>query len=108
MSEIIFTDKNFSEQVIESEQPVLVDFWAEWCTPCLMLSHIIKEVAEEFKGKLKVGKLNIDENSLTPSNYDIDAIPALFLFKKGKVVKKIIGVQPKETIIEIINSVLND
>jgi len=107
MNEIILTDQNFEEEVIKSNLvPTLVDFWAPWCGPCQMINPVIKELAEEFKGKVKVGKLNVDENPETASKYEIISIPCLKIFKGGKIIDEIIGLQPKEMIADKINKVL--
>lgn len=99
MSEITLNDQNFKKEVLESDLPVLVDFWAPWCSPCLMVAPAIEEIAKEYQGKLKVGKLNVDENKQTAGNYNIMSIPALLIFKDGKVVDEIIGALPKEEIV---------
>ena len=91
-----FTDANFQNEVLESDQPVLVDFWAAWCGPCRAVGPTIDELAEQYDGTVKVGKLNIDENPQAPSDLGISSIPAVLLFKNGKVVKTLVGVQPKE------------
>ncbi len=88
-------DNNFKQEVLESDLPVLVDFWAEWCAPCLMVAPIIKQIAEEYKGKLKVYKLNVDEAPNTASRYGIMGIPTLAIFKDDKVVDKVVGALPK-------------
>ena len=98
-----FTDENFEKEVLESGIPVLVDFWAEWCSPCLMLAPIIEEINNEYKGKLKVGRLNVDKNPNTAVKYGIMSIPSLLLFKNGKVEEQIVGYQPKKNIIEKLN-----
>ncbi len=100
------TDKNFEEEVIKESMPALVDFWAPWCSPCRMIGPMIAEIAEEFKGKIKVGKLNVDGNPETAGKYEIISIPCLKIFKEGKIVEEIIGLQPKEAIIEKINKAL--
>ena len=108
MNEIVLTDQNFEEEVIKSNPvPVLVDFWAPWCGPCQMIGPMIKELAEEFDGKIKVGKLNVDENPETAGKYEIISIPCLKIFKKGEVADEIIGLQPKEAIVEKLNKVLD-
>jgi len=88
-----FTDANFQQEVLNSEQPVLVDFWAEWCAPCRMLTPTIEKVADKFAGKAKVGKMNTDHAQQTAVKYGINAIPTVILFKKGQVVQKFVGVQ---------------
>ena len=93
--EINVNDNNFKQEVLEESLPVLVDFWAVWCGPCLRLALVIEEIAEEYKGKLKVCKLNVDDAPQTASNYEIMSIPTLAVFKNGKVVDKIIGALPK-------------
>ena len=91
-----FTDANFQNEVLNSDQPVLVDFWAAWCGPCRVVGPTIEELAEQFDGTVKVGKLNIDENPQSPSGFSIHSIPAVLLFKDGQVVETLVGVQPKE------------
>ena len=90
------TDANFQSEVLDSDQPVLVDFWAAWCGPCRVVGPTIEELAHEYDGTVKVGKLNIDENPQAPSDFGISSIPAVLLFKDGKVVETLVGVQPKE------------
>jgi len=104
--EIILTDSNFQEEVINSPLLVMVDFWAEWCGPCRMISPIIEEIAQEFSDKIKVGKLNVDENRITASRYGIQAIPTLLFFKGGQLVNQIVGVQSKARLVELINKFL--
>lgn len=100
------TDAEFKKEVIESKQPVLVDFWAPWCGPCRMISPIIDEISKEYEGKVKVVKMNTDENPETPSEYQISAIPTLLFFKSGKVVKEIVGVVPKEEIKKVLDELI--
>jgi thioredoxin 1 len=93
-----FTDGNFFEEVLKSDQTVLVDFWAPWCGPCQMMGPIIEELAKEVAGKAKVGKCNVDGNQNTAGQYGIMSIPSIKIFKGGKVVKEFVGVQSKETL----------
>jgi thioredoxin 1 len=89
------TDDNFESEVIQSSQPVLVDFWAEWCMPCRMLAPTIDELAKEYQGKVKVGKVDTDSNRDVSVKFGISAIPTIILFKGGEVVRKFVGVTPK-------------
>ncbi len=91
-------DATFEKEVLQSETPVLVDFWAAWCGPCRALAPVVDEVASAYQGKLKVMKMDVDSNSQTPSRYGIRGIPALLLFKGGKVADQIVGFVPKDTI----------
>lgn len=95
---IEFTDKNFKEEVIESKDIVLVDFWAPWCGPCQMMGPIIDELSSEMGEGFKIGKLNVDENSASASDYGIMSIPAIKIFKGGEVVKEFVGVQNKDSL----------
>lgn len=97
--EIILTDENFEEEVIESKKPVLVDFWATWCGPCMMLAPIVTEIAEEYADVLKVGKVNVDEQPVTSLEYKVSSIPTLILFKDGKILKKAVGYMSKSELI---------
>ena len=101
-----FTDSNFDKEVIKSDQPVLVDFWAEWCGPCKQLTPTIDALAEDFQGKAKIGKVNVDHNPSTASGYGIRSIPSLLFFKDGKVQKQMVGTNPKEEIAKILDSLL--
>ncbi|MEW6013087.1 MAG: thioredoxin [Elusimicrobiota bacterium] len=100
------TDQEFDKEVIKSAIPVLVDFWAPWCGPCRMLAPVVDEISKEYEGKVKVVKVNTDENPQSASNYQISAIPTLLFFKDGKVVKELVGVLPKEEIKKVLNEVL--
>ncbi len=100
MAEVILTKENFTAEVINSDIPVLVDFWATWCGPCMMLSPVIEEIAKEFDGKIKVGKVNVDEQNELAMQYRVASIPTLMLFKNGELAKTSVGFTPKNTIIE--------
>ena len=93
-----FSDSNFEQEVLKSDTPVLVDFWAEWCGPCRMIGPLVEELATEYEGKAKIGKMNIDDNPGTPMKYGVRSIPTLLVFKNGEVVDKIVGAVPKGTI----------
>ena len=103
---IVLNDDNFESEVLNSEIPVLVDLWAEWCGPCRALAPVIEEIAEDYDGKLKVGKLNVDENPGVPSAYDIRSIPTLIVFKDGAVQERVVGALPKNQIVDLIESIL--
>ena len=99
MAEVILTKENFETEVLKSDIPVLVDFWATWCGPCMMLSPVIAELAEELAGKVKVGKVNVDEQNELAMQYRVASIPTLLLFKNGELVKTSVGFMPKAEII---------
>jgi thioredoxin 1 len=99
----IATDQNFEEDVIKSPVPVLIDFWAAWCVPCKMIAPTLDELAKEFDGKMKVGKLNVDENRNTANTYGIRGIPSLLLFKNGEVKEQMVGVHSKQEISDMIS-----
>ena len=105
MADLVFTDQNFKTEVLESTTPVLVDFWAEWCHPCKIVGPIVEELATEYAGKLKVGKVNVDQNQVA-GNYGIMSIPSLLIFKNGQVVKSMVGAQSKDNFKREIDSVL--
>jgi thioredoxin 1 len=100
------TDATFDQEVLHSEQPVLVDFWAVWCGPCKAIAPIVDGVATTYAGKLKVIKVNVDENSATPSRYGIRGIPALLFFKGGKVADQVVGYVPQDVIEEKVKRLL--
>ncbi|MCS7081497.1 MAG: thioredoxin [Bacteroidetes bacterium] len=96
---ITLTDQNFEQEVLQSELPVLVDFWAPWCGPCRMIAPIIEELAQEYAGRLKVGKLDVDHNPQVSMQYNIRSIPTLLIFKNGQVVEQLIGAVPKHMLV---------
>ena len=102
-----FTNQNFEEEVLKSDVPVLVDFWAPWCGPCQMMGPVIEELAKEAGNQAKVGKLNVEENREIASQYGIMSIPAIKIFKDGKVIKEFVGVQNKETLAEELKLIPN-
>lgn len=107
MAVMELTDINFNKEVLETELPVLVDFWAEWCSPCKLAEPVIEELAGEFEGKIKVGKLNVDENPQTGQKYGILSIPTVIIFKDGKEVGRRIGFPGKEGYLKLISEILN-
>lgn len=98
--EIVLTEQNFEQEVIKSDLPVLVDFWAPWCGPCRMMAPIVDELAEELKDKVKVGKLNVDESSELAQRYSIMSIPTFLIFKDGKVAEQLVGGMTKDVLKE--------
>ena len=102
-----FKDNSFQADVLDSTKPVLVDFWAEWCGPCKMLTPTINEIADEFSGKAVIGKLNVDENPSIASNYGIRSIPSLLFFKDGKVQNQIMGAVSKSDIEKALNEIID-
>ena len=99
---VVFTDQNFKKEVLKSEMAVLVDFWAPWCGPCQMAGPIIEDLAKEYEGKIKVGKLNVDESPQTAAKYGVMSIPTMILFKEGKEVGRKIGFEGKESLVKLI------
>jgi thioredoxin 1 len=104
--EITLTDANFEQEVIKSDMPVLVDFWAPWCGPCKMVSPAVSQIAEEMQASLKVGKLNVDENQQTSMAYQIMSIPSLKVFKGGKIIGEMTGAAPKAVIEKKVKEIL--
>ncbi|HSW87599.1 MAG TPA: thioredoxin [Candidatus Saccharimonadales bacterium] len=106
MADVVLTDQNFTDEVEKATMPVLVDFWAPWCGPCKIVGPIVEELAKEYVGKLKVGKMDVDQNPQISGKYGIMSIPSLMFFKNGQVVKTIIGAQGKEALKKAIDEVL--
>ena len=100
MAPVHLTDKNFNDEVMKSQLPVLVDFWAEWCGPCRMIAPIVDEIANEYQGKLKVAKLNVDEAQDVAIKYGVMSIPTLMVFKQGKVVDQVVGAMGKDHLVD--------
>lgn len=106
MKPITITDGNFESEVLKSDIPVLIDFWAVWCGPCKIIAPIVEQIAEEYNGKLKVGKLDVDSNQESSIKYGVRSIPTLLIFKNGQVKETIIGAVAKQNILQKINSLL--
>lgn len=104
MKPLEFTDSNFDTEVLQSNIPVLVDFWAVWCGPCRLIAPVVEELAGEYDGKVKIGKLDVDNNQQSAINYGVRSIPTLLIFKGGKVVDTIIGNVPKAVIVQKLNA----
>ena len=107
MAALEVTDDSFTNEVLNSELPVLVDFWAEWCGPCKMVSPIVEELSNEYNGKVKVAKLDVDSNPKTATNYGIRGIPTLLMFKDGSAVDQIVGAVPKTHIAERLDKIIS-
>lgn len=107
MADVTITDGNFDSEVLKSDKPVLVDFWAVWCSPCVVQGPIVEEVAKVMAGKAVVGKLNVDENPKMAQKYMVMSIPTIMMFKNGTVVKQFVGVQSKETLVSELNKLVN-
>jgi len=103
---VTVTDTNFQSEVIESDIPVLVDFWASWCSPCKMIAPIVEELADEYEGKVKVAKVDVDANPVTPGMFGVMSIPTLMLFKGGKAEERIVGYQPKPKLKAVLDTVV--
>jgi len=101
------TDSNFDQDVLKSETPVLVDFWATWCGPCRAIAPIVEELAKDYQGKVKVGKMDVDRNSATPMRYKVTGIPTLLVFKRGQVVEQLVGYRAKNEIQQAIDKHLD-
>ena len=104
MAEITITNENFKKEVLDSDKPVLIDFWATWCGPCRMLSPIVSEIAEEYAGRLKVGKVNVDDEPELAAQFGVMCIPLVVLVKDGKIAEKSVGYRPKEQLTEMIDN----
>lgn len=106
MKPVEITDENFETEVIKSDKPVLIDFWAVWCGPCKLIAPIVEELAAEYDGKVKIGKLDVDSNQQTSIKFGVRSIPILLLFKNGNLKDTIIGAVPKSKIVEKLNAAL--
>ena len=103
---IEFTDESFDKEVVQADIPVLIDFWAVWCGPCKAIAPVIEEIAVEYDGKVKVGKLDVDQNQKTAMQYGVRSIPTILIIKSGEVVSQIVGAVPKENIIKALDEIL--
>jgi thioredoxin 1 len=99
---LVFTDQNFESEVLKSDKPVLVDFWAEWCGPCHMIAPALEAVAQEYADRVKVGKLNVDENQSVTARYQIRGIPTLLVFKNGEIQEQFVGATSKDVIVKML------
>ena len=101
-----YSTTDFKSEVVESDTPVLVDFWAEWCGPCKVIAPVVEELANDYEGKIKFGKVNVDDHNMIASEYGVRSIPTLLVFKNGSVVNQIVGAVPKEKITAILDKVI--
>jgi len=101
-----FTDANFQDEVLSATEPVLVDFWAPWCGPCRMLMPTVEQLANEYAGKVKIGKVNTDDNQGTAASYGITSIPTVMLFKNGQLVDKVVGAPPKQHFVNMLDKAI--
>ncbi|HEY6906349.1 MAG TPA: thioredoxin [Ignavibacteriaceae bacterium] len=106
MKTITITDENFDEEVVKSDKPVLIDFWATWCGPCKMIAPIVEDLVDEYEGKAKIGKLDVDNNQQTAIKFGVRSIPTILIFKDGKLKDTIIGAVPKGQIVQRLNSAI--
>ncbi len=105
MADIVdVTDQNFEAEVLNSDTPAIIDFWAEWCAPCRAIAPIVKDLADEYGEKVKIVKMNIDENPSTPAKYEVRAIPTVLAFRNGEVKGQLVGARPKADFIELLES----
>ncbi len=103
---IELTEDNFTSEVLEADMPVMIDFWAPWCGPCLMVAPIVESLANKYEGKIKVAKVNLDESPALASEYGVRSIPAIFIFNNGQVAERTVGVQPEDALAAMIDRVL--
>ena len=103
MAELVLTEQNFEEEVLRAKQPVLVDFWATWCGPCRMLAPVIEEIANEYEGKVKVGKVNVDDEQELAIRYGVMSIPTVIFFKDGKEIDRKVGVMPPQVFTQVLD-----
>ena len=105
---VVITDDNFQQEVLDSDIPVMVDFWADWCQPCKMIAPVVQQIADEYEGRIKIGKLDVDENARMPTALGIRGIPALLIFNEGKPVDQITGAVPKSIIQKKLDETLSN